>query len=216
MMLEPASSLERNNLQEILQLHAAWLRGERGKRANLHGADLTGADLTGADLSGAGLSESDLTGADLAESDLAGADLAGADLRGANLHGADLRGANLRRADLRGANLAAANLRRADITGAELDDSTILTTGETWRVYLDTVLPRLCVAGGRPLAEVVAAWDCHEWDNCPMHVALGITGTYGLSGLPLLLRSRIEQFVQLHDAQLIPRSEIERHLGAMA
>lgn len=56
-------------LQEILDKHMKWLKGEDGgERANLRGADLRGADLSSADLRGA-------------------------DLRGANLYGADLRGA---------------------------------------------------------------------------------------------------------------------------
>ena len=38
-----------------------------------------------------------------------------------------------------------------------------------------------------------------------MHVAFGINGTDDLSGLPLLLKPRIEQFVQLFDAKLIPK-----------
>lgn len=38
---------------QIFADHAAWQRGEGGKRANLSGADLRGANLRGADLSGA-------------------------------------------------------------------------------------------------------------------------------------------------------------------
>lgn len=49
--------MEQSKLQEILQKHAAWVRGEEdGIWANLTGADLTGADLTRADLTGANLS----------------------------------------------------------------------------------------------------------------------------------------------------------------
>jgi hypothetical protein len=63
--------------QEVLDLHAKWLRGEDGGkklisavgpieiRANLSGADLSGADLSGADLSRANLSRANLREADL-------------------------------------------------------------------------------------------------------------------------------------------------------
>ena len=45
------------NIKDILDKHAAWLRGEpEGVKADLSGADLSGADLSGADLSGANLS----------------------------------------------------------------------------------------------------------------------------------------------------------------
>ena len=50
----------KDQLAEVLEKHAAFLRGERGERANLSGADLRYADLSGANLSGA-----DLRGADL-------------------------------------------------------------------------------------------------------------------------------------------------------
>ena len=58
--------MTREELDEVLRLHALWLAGEAGGEQ----ADLSGADLRGTDLSGV-------------------------DLRRANLRGVDLRGANL-------------------------------------------------------------------------------------------------------------------------
>jgi hypothetical protein len=78
-------------LNEILKLHAAWLRAEGGVRAILRGAILSGADLSGAILSVAILSEAHLRRANLSGADLSGAYLSGADLSGAILSGADLR-----------------------------------------------------------------------------------------------------------------------------
>ena len=102
--------MKTDELKQILELHAKWLRGESGgSSANLRGADLYGADLRGANLRGANLKGADLSSADLY----------GADLRGANLRGANLSSANLRGADLRGADLYGANLRRADLRGAD-------------------------------------------------------------------------------------------------
>lgn len=66
--------MTKEELSEILRLHAKWLCDEPGGiRANLSGFNLRYADLRGADLRGA---------------DLSGADLRYADLRGANLSGA--------------------------------------------------------------------------------------------------------------------------------
>ena len=92
-------------LKKILELHALWLSGNGGQRANLREANLQGADLREANLR-----EANLQGADLREADLRWADLRWADLQGADLQGADLRDADLRDADLREANLQGADL----------------------------------------------------------------------------------------------------------
>jgi len=69
------------NIQNILEKHNKWLRGEvGGERANLSGADLYGADLRRADLSGANLRGTNLRKADLREADLYGAYLSAANL----------------------------------------------------------------------------------------------------------------------------------------
>ena len=186
------STYTQDQLAAILADHRAWLAGQKGTRADLRGADLTGADLTRADLRGA-----DLTGADLR-----GADLTGADLTGANLTDAVLTGANLTDADLRGAVLTRADLTRAVLTGADLP------AGYRWEAYLAEVVPALLMAGGKPLADVLAAlkarggWAaCHQWSNCPLHEAFGADG---LDGVPPLYRWEAAQFVQLFDAGLIP------------
>lgn len=136
-----------------------------------------------------------------------------AELEKANLHAAWLRGANLRDAYLRGANLSGAylggaNLSGAYLRGANLADSTTMPGGETWKEYLSSVVPSLLTAGGKTVAEVVAtgAWSCHQWDNCPMHAALGINGE---SEAPAMLRPRVAEFVKLFDAGLIPVPAVE-------
>ena len=87
------------NIKDILDKHAAWLRGEpEGVKADLTGANLTGADLSKGDLSGANLSEANLSGANLSEANLSWADLSGAHLFGANLSKANLSWANLSKA----------------------------------------------------------------------------------------------------------------------
>ena len=86
--------MTKEELSEIIRLHAKWLSDEPGGiRANLCYADLRYADLRYANLSDANLSD--------------------ANLSDANLSGANLSGANLCYADLRYANLSRANLSRA-------------------------------------------------------------------------------------------------------
>lgn len=93
-------------ISEILQKHALWLRYETGgKRANFGWANLTGANLTGANLTRAYFYDADLTGADLTDANLTGADLGGADLTLANLTRANLTRANLTDVSLGGAEL---------------------------------------------------------------------------------------------------------------
>jgi uncharacterized protein YjbI with pentapeptide repeats len=152
------------------------------KRANLRGANLRDAYLGGADLGGANLRD--------------------ANLGGANLGGADLRDAYLGDADLGGANLRGANLGGADLGGAKFSEGTTMPGGETWKQYLGEVVPALLTAGGRAIDQVANAehWNCHEWNNCPMAAAYGITSD---SEGPILLRPRIREFVNLFDAGLI-------------
>ena len=125
-------------LNEILQKHEMWLKGEVGgecanlryadlryanlryanlRYADLRYANLSDANLRYADLRYANLSDTNLRYADLRYANLSDADLRGADLRGANLSGADLIGA-----DLRGVDLSYADLRGADLRGANLID----------------------------------------------------------------------------------------------
>jgi hypothetical protein len=109
-------------LNDVLEKHGKWLRGEGGERANLERANLAGANLAGAYLAGAYLAGANLAGANLAGANLAGANLAGAYLAGANLAGAYLAGANLERANLADANLADANLADANLAFANLPE----------------------------------------------------------------------------------------------
>lgn len=75
-------------LKTILNDHAKWLRGDGGKQADLHNANLIGADLSGADLSGANLRWADLGEANISRTNLSGADICGANLSRTNLSGA--------------------------------------------------------------------------------------------------------------------------------
>ena len=101
------------------------------------------------------------------------------------------------RADLSGANLFGANL-----SSAKLNEETNIT-GESWKEYLEKVVPALLTAGGKTIQEIVESgcWNCHEWQNCPMHIAFGINNK---EDGPILLRPRIKQFIQLFDFNLIP------------
>lgn len=59
-------TITKDELKEILNLHAKWLRCEPdGVRANLGDANLRGANLRGADLRGANLRYADLRDANL-------------------------------------------------------------------------------------------------------------------------------------------------------
>jgi hypothetical protein len=185
-------------------LYGASLYGADLRGANLYGADLRGASLYGANLGGADLYGADLRGADLRGANLGGANLYGANLRGANLYGANLGGASLGGASLYGANLRGANLYGANLGGASLggaslgDDAIINDAGETLGFWKTEVMPALLAAA--PHAVSAAAWNCHSWENCPMHEAFGIRTE---SEAPPLLRARVKEFVRFFDAGLI-------------
>ena len=58
--------MTREELDEVLRLHALWLAGEAGgERADLRESNLRGADLSEANLRCANLREADLSGANL-------------------------------------------------------------------------------------------------------------------------------------------------------
>lgn len=162
-----------------------------------------GANLDGASLEGMVLDHAWLVGASLNNAWLVDASLNNASLNNASLNNARLDGARLDHAKLVGAKL-----NNARLDHAEFDSETRLPTGETWEEYLRETLPALLVSGGRALSEVATAehWDCHDWDNCPMHAAFGAGD---ISDVPILLRPRAEQFIQLFDAGLIPLEDVQ-------
>lgn len=106
--------------------------------------------------------------------------------------------AHLRGADLREADLAWANLRGAHLAGVKNAASMILPTGETLAVFRKQVVPALLAAGGHLVPE--AAWQCHDWQNCPMACAFRVRR---LEDIPPLYRPRVEPFVYLYDQGLI-------------
>ena len=168
-------------------------------QANLYRVKVAGINLTGANLTNASLVNADLSGSDLSYADLSGSDLSGAKLTNANLSHAKLTNANLSDAKLIKTNLADAILDSMILTG-----STILPTGDTWKSYIEEVVPILLTSGGKTLVDVLdtGCWDCHRWLNCPMHAAFDANE---INDIPILFRPRAEQFIQFFDARLIPQ-----------
>jgi hypothetical protein len=200
-----AADLSDANLSDA-DLRSAYLSGAYLSDANLSGADLIGANLSDANLSDACLSGANLSDANLRGADLIGADLSDADLRSAYLSGAYLSDANLSGANLSGAYLSDANLSGASLRGAKEIDSAILSGGYTFAQYKAELVPALLTAGGKSLADVVNnAWECHEWTNCPMAFAFGVNE---IDQIPILHRENARLFIQLFDANLLPRPEI--------
>ena len=50
--------------------------------------------------------------------------------------------------------------------------------------------------------KLLEAWDCHDWDNCPIVIAFNC---HSLEEVPIWYRPRANQFVRLFDAGLIPK-----------
>src|SRR3990167_8731205 len=137
------------------------------------------------------------SGANLRSANLSSADLRSADLSYANLSYANLSYANLSSANLSSANLSSANLRSANLI--KISPDTRIETGETWKEYLNEVVPSLLKIAGNIVKP--DAWECHEWTNCPMAQAFAVDD---LSKIPTLYRPRAEQFIRYFDAKLIP------------
>ena len=119
-------AIANKTLEEILDKHALWLKGESsGKRAYLNDANLSHVYLSGANLRDAYLSGADLRYANLRGANLRDAYLRGANLSHANLSGADLRGADLSYTDLSIANLSGAYLRDSYLNSADLSHANL-------------------------------------------------------------------------------------------
>jgi hypothetical protein len=199
------------NVREALinaNLKGAYLGGANLECANLESAYLEGANLEAAYLKGANLKGAYLEGANLKGAYLKGAYLKGAYLKGAYLEGAYLEGANLEGANLEGAYLEGANLEAANLEGANLEGAN-LKWSTWWQRYLSEVVPALLQAGGKSVEEVLAAgaWECHNWENCPMAVAFSVKS---VSDIPLLYQPRAREFVRFFDAGLIPRPVVAK------
>lgn len=195
--------MDAKQIQEILDLHAKWLRSiEGGKRANISGAGLIGADLIGADLrwadlSGVNLSGANLRRANLRRADLRGANLYGADLRWANLSRANLSRANLRRANLSGANLYGANLRGADLRGADLRGANLCgADGKTITLIGDRPVLQIGPIGSR--SDVLVAF-------------LTDAGTYVRTGCYFGLLAEFKRAVRVTHAKSNPAHYVEYH-----
>ena len=106
-------------------------------------------------------------------------------------------------ADLSGANLSGATLSGADLSGAK---ELRLPTGELLSEYFTDTLPALLTAGGKSLESFREHWECHSWDNCPMHHAFDAMSE---EACPVLLRPHVRQFVELYDARQIPWSVVQ-------
>ena len=177
------------NILDILDKHAAWLRGEpEGVKADLTGANLTGADLTGANLPGADLSKADLSKANLSKANLFEANLSGANLVGGNLSrthlpGADLSKANLFGANLSKANLSKANLSGADLSGANLTEANLSGAHLSWANLFGANLSKANLSGanlsGADLSKALNI-DTLSWDSNTAFYPLQCpeTGTY--------------------------------------
>jgi len=65
-------------------------------------------------------------------------------------------------------------------------------------------MERFLTGGGKSLDEIVAAgaWDCHNWDNCPTHVAYGASS---IDDLPPDRQREGVLFIALFDAGFLPQ-----------
>lgn len=209
-----------DQLQLVLAKHQLWLdtEGEYGDRA-----DLSQTNLTGVTLGKANLHRVDFTGANLANADLSHARLHHANFEGANLSevkliGAELHHVNFSRAKLVGADLSGANFIFSDIfqsnfAGAIFSDDTVIETADTWREYLDSVVPALLTAGGKTVEQIVkaGAWDPSSWPPGPtwVHTPVGVAfGVPDHDELPKLLWPRVVQFDWYFVNDLIPKPRI--------
>ena len=76
-------------------------------------------------------------------------------------------------------------------------------TGLTEAWERDRLIP-LLTATGKSVSDVLATgcWDCHSWENCPMHVVFGVNST---EQIPKQWRSDAAIFIGLFDANILAK-----------
>ena len=79
-------------------------------------------------------------------------------------------------------------------------------TGIT-KKWIDERLVPLLTATGKTVKEILdtGCWECHSWDNCPMHAVFGVRS---VSDVPMQWRKDAAIFVPLFDEDLIPRPTV--------
>lgn len=195
------------------------------RKINLHRIVMREANLFRSDLQDTDLSEADFEGTDFRRSHLAGSDLQrgnfrDAIFRNANLQNVDARegcfeDADFRNADLRGCDFRKANLQHAEfnrqtkVQGIKLAGANL--TGESWEEYLHDFLPEFLQSEGVPLSITAEAWDCHQWDRCPIATAFNI---HDPDDAPEDKIKRVDQFVILYDLGLIPKPKVAGRIAA--
>jgi uncharacterized protein YjbI with pentapeptide repeats len=122
------------DIRTLLHEHDLWIEsnGQRGRRGDFRGRDLSDVNLERLNFNGANLSRTNFSGAILAYCQFLLADLSEANLSHANLYMADLMGANLR-----GANLYRSSLRYANLGPATIWRPGASETGRMWSVNLE-------------------------------------------------------------------------------
>ncbi len=67
-------------------------------------------------------------------------------------------------------------------------------------------MEKLLTAGGATIKQILdrRAWDCHEWNNCPLHVAFGVEA---VEELPKELQQEGARFLALFDNRFLRRPD---------
>jgi len=141
-------NVTKDEMQEILKQHAAWLQPEPGvpaARANLVNTNLRKRNLMNVNLSRAKMNLVRLTAANLTN----------ANLSGANLRNGSLVGATFDRTDLRAACLMNTDLRETDLRGIIVNGPELLDVG----TFAYSIIPK------RLLSWLSCHRDfgCHGW-----------------------------------------------------
>ena len=106
--------MDKEKLNEIIEKHKRWLKGENGG---------VRADLSHSDLSYSDMRQSDLSHSDLSHSNLLCSNLLGSNMSHSDMSHSNLLDSNLRHSDLSHSNLLGSNLRHSDLSHSDIDYS---------------------------------------------------------------------------------------------
>jgi uncharacterized protein YjbI with pentapeptide repeats len=116
--------MTQEELNEILELHAKWLRGEEdGAQALLSFQDLSNLSLVEADLTRSICVGTDFTGCDLSETNFSDSSLKGALFTGAAVNATVFDGCNLEKADFVATELQGVSFYASDVKDTDFSDA---------------------------------------------------------------------------------------------
>lgn len=194
-----------------LNLQSYLFRNVKFKNLSMEECDFYRSSFTNVSFRGVNLRNSNLHAAKFQNCRLVRCNLDQVSLSDSFFDGGSVDMCGFNHADLSGSNILLA--RHQLVLKNILSDDTVLPSEVTWKEFLNIVVPFL-LQSGKPLKEVMRkkVWECHSWDNCPMHAVFGASIP---DKIPPQFRQIAREFIALYDGGMITREMVMERVGGL-